>query len=151
MRNLDNQNLNIESYLKGILSKDSNQELPEKILMDGYSEMPLNNLAFKELINIIENPKNLRFVEAEASLLPSILKDVEAAFINTNFAVAAGINANEQGILIAPTDNTYANIIASRKGDEESEKIQVLKKALTSDEARDFINNEYKGTIIPIF
>jgi len=34
---------------------------------------------------------------------------------------------------------------------EESEKIQVLKKALTSDEARDFINNEYKGTIIPIF
>ena len=94
---------------------------------------------------------NLRFVEAEASLLPSILKDVEAAFINTNFAVAAGINANEQGILIAPTDNTYANIIASRKGDEESEKIQVLKKALTSDEARDFINNEYKGTIIPIF
>lgn len=101
--------------------------------------------------DIIENPKNLRFVEAEASLLPSILKDVEAAFINTNFAVAAGINANEQGILITPTDNTYANIIASRKGDEESEKIQVLKKALTSDEARDFINNEYKGTIIPIF
>ena len=47
--------------------------------------------------------------------------------------------------------DTYANIIASRKGDEESEKIQVLKKALTSDEARDFINNEYKGTIIPIF
>ena len=86
--------------------------------------------------DIIENPKNLKFVEAEASLLPSILKDVEAAFINTNFAVAAGINAN---------------IIASRKGDEESEKIQVLKKALTSDEARDFINNEYKGTIIPIF
>lgn len=76
---------------------------------------------------------------------------MEAAFINTNFAVAAGINANEQGILIAPTDNTYANIIASRKGDEESEKIQILKKALTSDEARDFINNEYKGTIIPIF
>ena len=56
MRNLDNQNLNMESYLKGILSKDSNQELPEKILMDGYSEMPLNNLAFKELVNIIENP-----------------------------------------------------------------------------------------------
>ena len=46
------------------------------------------------LNDIIENPKNLKFVEAEASLLPSILKDVEAAFINTNFAVAAGINAN---------------------------------------------------------
>ncbi len=63
MRNLDNQNLNMESYLKGILSKDSNQELPEKILMDGYSEMPLNNLAFKELINIIENPKNLAVLQ----------------------------------------------------------------------------------------
>ena len=101
--------------------------------------------------DITENPKNLKFIEAEASLLPSILKDVEAAFINTSFAVAAGINANEKGILIAPLDDAYANIVASRNGDEESEKIKVLKNALTSDEARDFINEEYQGTIIPVF
>ena len=31
--------------------------------MDGYSEMPLNNLAFKELIKIIENPKNLAVLQ----------------------------------------------------------------------------------------
>ena len=101
--------------------------------------------------DITENPKNLKFIEAEASLLPSILKDVEAAFINTNYAVAAGLNANEKGILIAPLDDAYANIVASRNGDEESEKIKVLKKALTSDEARDFINEEYQGTIVPVF
>ena len=101
--------------------------------------------------DITENPKNLKFIEAEASLLPSILKDVEAAFINTNYAVAAGLNANEKGILIAPLDDAYANIVASRNGDEESEKIKVLKNALTSDEARDFINEEYQGTIIPVF
>lgn len=101
--------------------------------------------------DITENPKNLKFVEAEASLLPSILKDVEAAFINTNYAVAAGLNANEKGILIAQLDDKYANIIASRSGDEESEKIKVLKNALTSDEARDFINKEYQGTIVPVF
>ena len=101
--------------------------------------------------DITENPKNLKFIEAEASLLPSILKDVEAAFINTNYAVAAGLNANEKGILIAPLDDAYANIIAARNGDEESEKIKVLEKALTSDEARDFINKEYQGTIVPVF
>lgn len=101
--------------------------------------------------DIIENPKSLKFIELEASLLPSTLKDVEAAFINTNFAVAAGINANEQGILVAPLDNTYDNIIACKKGNEESEKIKVLKKVLTSDEARNFIKEEYKGTVIPVF
>ena len=101
--------------------------------------------------DITENPKNLKFIAAEASLLPSILKDVEAAFINTNYAVAAGLNANEKGILIAPLDDAYANIIAARNGDEESEKIKVLEKALTSDEARDFINKEYQGTIVPVF
>lgn len=63
MRNLDNQNLDMESYLKGIVSKNSNQEPPEKILMDGYIEMPLNNLAFKELIKTIENPKNLAILQ----------------------------------------------------------------------------------------
>ena len=31
--------------------------------MDGYIEMPLNNLAFKELIKIIENPKNLAVLQ----------------------------------------------------------------------------------------
>lgn len=133
------------------LTNDPSNESRSLRLLESAGLIKIKEGELVTLNDIIENPKNLKFVEAEASLLPSILKDVEAAFINTNFAVAAGINANEQGILIAPTDNTYANIIASRKGDEESEKIQVLKKALTSDEARDFINNEYKGTIIPIF
>ncbi len=101
--------------------------------------------------DIVENPKNLKFIEVEPSLLPNTLKDVEAAFINTNYAVAAGLNANEQGILVAPLDKTYNNVVACRKGDENSEKLKVLKKVLTSDEARDFINNKYKGTVIPAF
>lgn len=63
MRNLDNQNLNMESYLKGILSKDKGLESPEKMLMDGYISMPLNNLAFKEFIDTIKNPKNLPILQ----------------------------------------------------------------------------------------
>ena len=61
------------------------------------------------------------------------------------------LESDKEDKKIAPLDNTYDNIIACRKGDEETEKIKVLKKVLTSNEARYFINNEYKGTVIPTF
>lgn len=63
MKNLDNQNLDMEYYLRSILSSDSKEEAPEKILMDGYIEMPLNNLAFQELLKVIEIPKNLAVLQ----------------------------------------------------------------------------------------
>lgn len=63
MKNLDNQNLDMEYYLRSILSSDSKEEPPEKILMDGYIEMPLNNLAFQELLKVIENPENLAVLQ----------------------------------------------------------------------------------------
>ena len=133
------------------LTNDPSNEARSLRLLEDAGLIKLKDGELVTPKDITENPKNLKFIEAEASLLPSILKDVEAAFINTNFAVAAGLNANEQGILVAPADNTYANIIASRKDNKDSEKIQVLKRVLTSDKAREFINNEYKGTVIPIF
>lgn len=63
MKNLDNQNLNMESYLKEILFNKEMKELPEEILMDGYREMPLNNLAFKELMKTIEKEENVPILQ----------------------------------------------------------------------------------------
>ena len=101
--------------------------------------------------DIVENPKNIEFIEAEANQLPSLLPDVDAAFINGNFAVAAGLDASKQSIYAPETDNTYVNILACRTEDKNSEKIQVLKKVLSSDKSREFIQENYKGIIIPVF
>lgn len=63
MKNLEKQNLDMESYLKGLLMKSHDQETPEEILMDGYEEMPFNNPAFKKLIETIEDPQNIAILQ----------------------------------------------------------------------------------------
>ena len=46
---------------------------------------------------------------------------------------------------------TYANIIACRAGEENSEKIQALVKALQTDAVKDYIAKTYNGAVVAIF
>ncbi|NLI91489.1 MAG: hypothetical protein GX434_04580 [Peptococcaceae bacterium] len=44
-----------------------------------------------------------------------------------------------------------AIIVAARTGDENKQEIAVLKEVLNSQAVKDFINNKYKGAVIPVF
>lgn len=101
--------------------------------------------------DIVENPKNLKITEAEAAMLPRTLDDVDLAVINSNFAMEAKLNPMKDALFIEPKDSPYANIVAVRKGDENRKEIQALKKALTSPEVKKFIEEKYKGAVIPAF
>lgn len=101
--------------------------------------------------DIVENPKNLKITEAEAAMLPRTLDDVDFAVINSNFAMEAKLNPTKDALFIEPKDSPYANIVAVRKGDENRKEIQALKKALTSPEVKKFIEEKYKGAVIPAF
>lgn len=76
------------------------------------------------------------------------------AVINGNYALAAGLSANDA---LAVEDasgsaaQTYANIIAVRKGDENSEKITALINALKTDEVKQYIADTYNGAVVAIF
>ena len=101
--------------------------------------------------DIVENPKNLKITEAEAAMLPRTLDDVDLAVINSNFAMEAKLNPTKDALFIEPKDSPYANIVAVRKGDENRKEIQALKKGLTSPEVKKFIEEKYKGAVIPAF
>ena len=104
--------------------------------------------------DIVENPHNVELVEVEAAAVPRSLQDVDFGVINGNYALSAGLDTSAT-IASEGADSeaaqTYANIIAVRSGDENSEKTQALLKALTSDTARKFIEDTYKGSVIPVF
>ncbi len=104
-------------------------------------------------VDIIENPYNIEIYEIEAAQLPNILPDVDFAVINGNYAVGAGILDK----ILASEDSrgeaaqTYANILAVKEGDENSEKTQALIKALTGEKIKDFIEEKYQGVFVPVF
>lgn len=101
--------------------------------------------------DIVYNPKNLEIISLEAAQLPRALEDVDAAIINGNYALQAGLNPTEDAVLIERSDSPYANIVAIRKGEENSPKLEALVKALQSDEIKAFIEENYDGGVVPSF
>jgi D-methionine transport system substrate-binding protein len=68
----------------------------------------------------IENPKNLQLVQIEAAQLPRSLDDLDAAAINTNYAVQANLVPTRDAIAIEDAKNPYANLIAVRTADRDN-------------------------------
>ncbi|MEP3686309.1 MAG: MetQ/NlpA family ABC transporter substrate-binding protein [Sulfitobacter dubius] len=100
------------------------------------------------VLDITENPKDLSFKELDAAQLPRSLADLSAALINTNYAIASGLNPKEDSIAMESAKNPYVNVIAVRKGDEEAAWVETLLKAYHSDEIKTFIDESYQGTVI---
>ena len=101
--------------------------------------------------SIVENPKNIQFQEVDAAQLPRVLDDVDAAVINTNYAMQAGFVPEKDALMIEDSTSPYVNIVAVREGDENRPEIQALMKALRSDTVKKFIEEKYKGAVVPAF
>lgn len=101
--------------------------------------------------DIADNPKNLVFTALEAATLPRILDEVDGAIINGNYALDAGLNPLNDGLIIEAEESPYANIVAVRSGEENEEKFNKLMEALQSDETRAYIEENYEGAIVPAF
>jgi len=104
------------------------------------------------IYDITENPKNLKITELEAATLPRVLQDVDAAVINSNYALEAKLIPTKDSLALeSAKDNPYVNILAIRKGDENRPEIVKLSEALNSPEVKKFIEEEYQGAVIPAF
>ncbi|TVX87108.1 MetQ/NlpA family ABC transporter substrate-binding protein [Paenibacillus agilis] len=101
--------------------------------------------------DIVDNPKGLEFKELEAPMLPRVLPEVDLALINTNFAIDAGLNPLKDALFIEAKDSPYANILTTREDNKDSEAIKKVVAALQSDEVKKFIEDKYKGAILPAF
>jgi len=102
-------------------------------------------------LDVVQNPKKLKFRELEAPLLPRALPDVDLALINTNYAIEAKLNPTQDALFIEGADSPYTNIVAARADRANDPAIAKLMKALHSPETRQFILDKYKGAVVPAF
>lgn len=107
------------------------------------------------VLDIEDNPLELDIKELDAAQLARSLEDVDFALINGNFALQAGLNAQEDALAIEDKDSaggsTYANVLCVKEGNENNEKIQALAQALQSQEVKDFIEETYNGSVVAMF
>ena len=100
--------------------------------------------------DLAANPKNLKIIEVESATLPRALDDTDLAVINSNFAMEAKLNPVKDSLFIEK-DSPYANVIAVRTGDEKRPELVKLAKALRTPEVKKFIEDKYKGAVVPAF
>ena len=100
--------------------------------------------------DVVDNPKHLQFKEIEAAQLPRSLDDVDAAVITMNYVMSAGLNVKEQGIYLEPKDEPLAvMILAARSNDKDNATYKKIAELFHSDGVKKFIDEKYKGTIVP--
>ncbi|HLV76570.1 MAG TPA: MetQ/NlpA family ABC transporter substrate-binding protein [Marinobacter sp.] len=101
--------------------------------------------------DIADNPKGLKFRELEAATVPRVLREVDLAMINTNYALEAGLNPSEDALVIEGAESPYVNILVARPDNKDSEALKKLAELLQSEEVKDFINEKYQGAVVPAF
>ncbi|UXV42930.1 MetQ/NlpA family ABC transporter substrate-binding protein [Staphylococcus simulans] len=103
--------------------------------------------------DIVENKKDIKFNNKQsAEYLPKIYQneDLDAAIINSNFAIEQKLSPKKDSIALEkPDNNPYANLVAVKEGHEKDKKIKALIKALQSQDIKDYINKKYDGAVIP--
>ncbi|WRS28742.1 MetQ/NlpA family ABC transporter substrate-binding protein [Oscillospiraceae bacterium MB08-C2-2] len=103
--------------------------------------------------DIVENPKNVVVTELEAAQIPRAIQDVDFAVINGNYAIDAGVT--DRLITTEASDSqgaqAYANIIAVRSADVQSDKTKALVQALQSEKVKAFIEAQYAPLAYPAF
>ena len=102
-------------------------------------------------LDIESNSKKIKLVELDAAQLPRSLGDVDAAAINTNYALSSGLQPTKDAIAREDVHSPYANLIAVRTQDKSKPWVKKLVAAYQSQEVRQFIDTQFKGAVVPSF
>ena len=98
--------------------------------------------------DITENPYDIDFKEVEAAQVPNVLKDVDYAVINSNYALDAKLNPFKDALAIEGSSSAYSNVIAVKEGNENADLTQALVAAVESQKVADFITEKYEGAVV---
>lgn len=138
---------------KGItiaVPNDTTNEARALLLLEenGYIKLKDGAGITATVADIAENPYDITFKEVEAAQVPNVLKDVDYAIINSNYAIDAGLNPTEDALTMEGSSSAYSNILAVKEGNENTDKIKALKAALESQAVADYITEQYDGAVI---
>ncbi len=103
------------------------------------------------LQDITDNPKHIQIRELESAQVPRVLADVDLAVINTNYAIPAGLNPAKDALFRETPDSPYVNVLAVNDGHQNDPAIRAVAEELNTPAMRKFIQDKYKGSIVPAF
>lgn len=131
------------------IPNDPSNEMRALQLLEKANLITLKSTDNTGLNDIATNPLKLQFKEMDAAQLPRVLPDVDAAVINTTFALPAGLNPSRDSLLSEDKDSPYANIIVIRSDSPKKAKLELFVKAFNSEEVKEKAKNIFGDAAIP--
>lgn len=102
--------------------------------------------------DIAENPRNINFVEVDASQTVTLLADADAAVANSEFIVDAGFAPRDMAIFIDDPSfyktNDYVNVIAARSADKDNEVYKAVVKAYQTERTKEIYLDVFQGLYV---
>lgn len=144
----------------GSSSKQITIAIPNDTTNEARALLLLEDLGFIKLkdgagitatiLDIAENPHNIKFNEVEAAQLANVRKDVDYAVINCNYALEAGLNPAADALGLEGSSSAYVNILCVKEGRENEPVVKALAAALLSQQVADYITSTYNGAVISV-
>ena len=114
------------------LPNDPSNEERALLLLKNAGLITLKNTNHNSVQDIASNPKQFIFKELDAAQLPRVLPDVDAAIINTTFAIPAGLRPSRDALFVENKQSPYANLIVIRRNSDKKEQLGLFVKAMNS-------------------
>lgn len=131
------------------LPNDPSNEARALLLLENAGLIHLRKNRTASLHDILRNPKHYQFRELDAAQLPRVLPDVDIAIINTNFAIAAGLNPNHDTLFKESKNSPYANLVVIRSSSDKKNQINLFIQALHTEEVKDEAKKLFSNAAIP--
>jgi D-methionine transport system substrate-binding protein len=99
--------------------------------------------------DIIDNPKQVEIKELDAGIIGRSIDDLDAAVVNTDWAIKSNLTQDDRVATEAIDDNPYRNFIAVKQGRENEPWVKTLVAAYQNDTVKETLAKVYKGTALP--
>lgn len=131
------------------IPNDPSNEARALLLLEKAGLITLKSTTNATTDDIASNPKQLKIKELDAAQLPRVLSDVDAAVINTTFAIPAGLSPTHDALFIEGKDSPYANLIVIRRDSSKKPQLEKFVQAMHSQAVVDKAKELFGDAAIP--
>lgn len=98
------------------------------------------------VVDISDNPRGITVKELDAGIVGRAIDDLDAAVVNTDWALKSGLTPQQRVAQEPIADNPYRNFIAVKAGSENEAWVKTLVASYQNDAVKAEFDKVYKGT-----
>ncbi|MFF2321507.1 MetQ/NlpA family lipoprotein [Agrobacterium sp. NPDC058088] len=131
----------------GVPNDPSNEGRALRVLQnEGLIKLKDGTGILATLADVVENPKKLKIKELDAGIVGRSIDDLDAAVVNTDWALKAGLGPNNRIAQEPTADNPYRNFIAVKEADKDQPWVKQLVASYQNDAVKAVFEKVYRGT-----